>query len=54
MSEYGVKFFGQDYGRRLISWIMRDYRAAARFGQPPFEEGTRFGIQLLVRRGDAP
>jgi len=50
--EYGVRFFGRDYGRRLYAWIRRNYREVATFGARPLR-GGRFGIALL-RRLDVP
>src|SRR5438093_11717465 len=50
--EYGVRFFGHDYGRRLYAWIRRNYREVATFGARPLHD-QRFGIALL-RRVDTP
>jgi len=50
--EYGVRFFGRDYGQRVYAWIRRNYREVATFGARPLRDG-RFGIALL-RRVDAP
>ncbi len=52
-SEYGVRFFGQDYARRIGSWIRRAYRPVLRIGARPFR-GPRFGILLLRRRSSSP
>ncbi|MEE9274184.1 MAG: hypothetical protein V3V62_02615, partial [bacterium] len=48
-SEYGARFFGRDYGRRLYAWIRKNYRHEALSGAPPLRD-ERFGIQLLRRR----
>jgi hypothetical protein len=48
--EYGLPFFGQDYGRALFAWIRAHYTVAAAFGDPPLERGTVFGMQVLRRR----
>lgn len=50
---YGVPFFGRDYGRALYGWALANYRAIETFGEPPFDEGTRFGITILERRGSS-
>ena len=46
--EYGVRFFGHDYGQRLYAWVRRNYREVATFGARPLRDG-RFGIALLRR-----
>lgn len=46
-SEYGFRYFGRDYGRALFEWIKRHYRPVLLVGQPPLEEGTQFGIEVL-------
>ena len=50
--EYGVRFFGRDYGQRLYAWIRRNYREVARVGARPLRD-ERFGIALLRRRDGA-
>jgi hypothetical protein len=52
-SEYGFRFFGRGYGRRLFAWVKVHYRPVRLFGEPPLRMGTRFGIQILQRQ-DAP
>jgi hypothetical protein len=47
-SEYGVPFFGRDYGRKLYAWIMAHYRPLTLIGAPPLQD-KRFGILLLRR-----
>jgi hypothetical protein len=49
-SEYGYPLFGSDYGEALAAWIRRTYVPVRRYGQPPLQPGTRFGVQLLRRR----
>lgn len=49
-SEYGVQFFGPDYGAALARWVQEHYVAVEQYGQPPLRPGTVFGIQLLRRR----
>ena len=46
--EYGVPFFGHDYGRHLYAWIRRNYREVVTFGARPLRD-QRFGIALLRR-----
>jgi hypothetical protein len=49
-TEFGVPFFGVDYGRDLYAWIMTNYRQAPTpvdLGAPPLRD-KRFGIRLLV------
>ena len=47
-SIHGVRFFGQDYGQRIFSWIAENYTPASLFGWPPLVNG-RFGILVLER-----
>jgi hypothetical protein len=49
--EYGVRFFGRDYAVRLGVWIRENYREVKRFGDPPLQPGSRFGIAVLARDG---
>lgn len=52
-SEFGEKFFGRDYGRRLFAWIAENYREQPlpmlNLGAEPLR-GNRFGIRLLIPR----
>ena len=50
-SEYGVRFFGRDYAVQLGVWLRQNYRELERFGDPPLQPGSRFGIAVLVREG---
>jgi hypothetical protein len=47
-SEYGVPYFGRDYGYKTSSWIAANYRPALQIGPRPFQDG-RFGMMLLQR-----
>ena len=47
-SEFGYRFFGQDYGRRLANWVQSHYHEVALAGKPPFVDES-FGIRLLRR-----
>ena len=49
-SEFGFRYFGQDYGQRLAGWIQSHYHEVALAGERPFADG-RFGI-LLLRRNE--
>lgn len=51
-SEYGVPFFGTDYGLLIMKWVKRRYKPDWRFGQPPLEPSTGrgFGIGFLGPR----
>jgi hypothetical protein len=49
-SEYGLPYFGQDYGQRLFGWITAHYAAEATLGDPPLQRGSRFGIRILRRK----
>jgi hypothetical protein len=51
-SEYGVPYFGHDYGNRLMAWIRGNYRAEALIGDMPLQPGSDFGLLILVR--DSP
>lgn len=47
-TEYGFRFFGRDYGERLLKWVESRYRAVRTFGAEPLQ-GEGFGISLLER-----
>jgi hypothetical protein len=47
-TEYGARFFGQDYGRALIAWVERDYHRVDLFGAEPLRDES-FGIALFER-----
>lgn len=49
-SEYGYRFFGVDYARELGAWIRAEYQAVQVFGDPPLQQGSRFGAAVLVRK----
>jgi hypothetical protein len=44
----GYRYFGQDYGLSILSWIMANYKPVKQIGAPPFT-GQGFGIQVLKR-----
>ena len=47
-SEYGVRFFGHDYGNELASWVREHYVDQQLLGQRPLEPATRFGIATMT------
>lgn len=49
-AEYGVPWFGIDYGREFSRWINADYTLSSQHGQVPLRDGTRFGAVILWRR----
>jgi hypothetical protein len=48
-SEFGARFFGQDYARKIATFIITRYRARLCVGAPPMKNDG-FGILLLTRR----
>ncbi|MGD0389355.1 MAG: hypothetical protein ABSC42_10420 [Tepidisphaeraceae bacterium] len=52
-SEFGERFFGRDYGRKLYTWIEDNYRQQPLpmldLGAEPLRD-ERFGIRLLIPR----
>jgi hypothetical protein len=51
-SNYGVRYFGQDYGAELARWTGSAYEPWSLVGARPFS-GQGFGVALLRRRGAA-
>jgi len=51
-SEFGFRFFGQDYGQALFAWIMETYRPVGVAGAIPLRS-NRYGILLLARREES-
>jgi len=49
-SNYGVRYFGQDYGVELMRWTAEAYQPWSLVGPLPFS-GQGFGVALLRRRG---
>lgn len=49
--EYGLAWFGSDYGSKLMAWVREAYEPVALLGQEPLRPGTSFGIRVLRRRG---
>jgi hypothetical protein len=50
LSEYGVGQFGDGYGTALMVWVRDGYEPIEQIGDPPLEESSGFGIQVLRRR----
>lgn len=50
-SEFGTRFFGQDYGRGLAHWIQDHYKGEFMVGEAPFVNPNGFGILLMKRNG---
>ncbi len=48
-SEFGFRFFGQDYGRALFSWIKANYEPVGVVGSIPLQD-NRYGILFLSRK----
>ena len=46
--EYGMLFFGRDYGKLVWAWIQSNYVSAVTLGAKPLVS-RRFGIELLER-----
>jgi hypothetical protein len=48
-SEYGVRFFGVQYGRQLRAWVDRNYEQVYHNGARPFVD-DRFGMVVLKKK----
>jgi hypothetical protein len=48
--EYGMGFFGRDYGARLMAWIRQRYERRGLLGYAPLEEPGHFGVEILAKR----
>lgn len=51
--EFGVPYFGADYGRLVMGWIDGQYASVALFGAPP-GAGRGFGILFLRKVAGLP
>ncbi len=49
-TEYGPRWFGRNYATELGSWLQAEYQEVQRFGDPPLQPGSRFGIAVWVRK----
>lgn len=47
--EYGLPFFGTDFGKQLYRWIMSRYRPLGQIGKMPLQRKEDFGMLLLRR-----
>jgi hypothetical protein len=54
VAEYGLRYFGADYGRALGEWIGTHYERVATVGEPPRAAATGFGVELLRYRAAPP
>jgi hypothetical protein len=48
-SEFGFRFFGQDYGKALFAWIMEAYEPVGVVGAMPLAT-QQHGILLMKRK----
>jgi hypothetical protein len=48
-NEYGVRYFGRDYGQKIYAWLAANYRPLHLVGAQPFQS-ARFGILLLKKK----
>jgi len=49
-SDFGVRYFGQDYGVAIFRWTLEHYEPISLVGPRPFS-GNGFGVAILRRRG---
>ena len=47
--EFGLKYFGRDFGKEILDWVSQNYALEKQFGETPFT-GKGFGIQILKKR----
>jgi hypothetical protein len=47
--EYGLLYFGTDFGQKIHKWIMENYTQVKLWGEAPLQ-GPAFGILLLKRK----
>jgi hypothetical protein len=48
-AEYGLPWFGKDYGQGIAAWLRERYRPGPLLGDEPLMPGSRFGIRVLER-----
>jgi hypothetical protein len=53
VAEYGVEYFGADYGQVLGGWLRAHYERVTTVGEPPHAATTGFGVALMRYRGPA-
>lgn len=46
-TEYGLPFFGRDYGRDLYAWVWDHYQPVRLIGDRPLQPGSKFGVQVM-------
>jgi len=49
-AEYGLPWFGKDYGKAILGFVRAAYRPEVRIGDEPLEASSRFGARLLLRK----
>lgn len=52
-SEYGARFFGRDYGRKIYAWLEANYHPIVVIGARPLQNDS-FGMLLLQRNEVRP
>ena len=46
-AEYGLPWFGKDYGSAIAAWVRGRYRPGPLLGDEPLMQGSRFGMRVL-------
>ena len=49
-SEYGVDFFGKDYGISIMNWVREQYQVAYKIGAQPLVEKGHYGARIWKRK----
>ena len=49
-ADFGLPFFGQDYGESIYAWVQDGYEEVWLIGNRPIEKRYRFGMLLMQRR----
>lgn len=52
-SNYGVRFFGRDYGQGIMDWIATHYHEVHQIGSRPFKNNA-FGLLVLQKNINTP
>ena len=48
-SQFGVRYFGQDYAQKMHAWVLANYNVVGRIGPPPFTSPDG-GILVFARK----
>ena len=48
-SEYGVRFFGKEYGVLIMDWLKQNYRTVKVFGKEPLQK-EKGGILIAIKK----